>query len=172
MSRRATTLAIAVVLSATIATSAGCASARNGLGTTSGVCFGAIPVGKSALGEPVTPTTLPGATKQPKPVTPVFVGVRTASQKDIDEFESKHSHVDLVAELEKRNKGKLKSLCLVAFRGLFDPSTVKDLLGQVPPAPHRVYAVVVVTEPSNKLLATFVRSKVPISFSHYVVGGG
>jgi hypothetical protein len=171
MNRRFRTLAAAAVFSAMIAASAGCASARNGLGTTSGVCFSAIPVGKSALGKPVTPPTAPGSTKKPRPVMPVFFGVRSASAKDIEKFESKHQHENLVAELKKRNNGQIKSLCLVAFRGLFDPTSVKDLLGPVPPPDDRIFAVAVVAEPKNELLATFIRSKVPISFSHYVVGG-
>jgi hypothetical protein len=98
------------------------------------------------------------------------VGVRSATQKDIDTFGSAHDY--LKDELTKRNGGPLKSLCLVAFHGSFDPGSVHDLLGTVPPAGHRSYAVAVVSEPSNKLLATFIRSKEPISFTHYVVGGG
>jgi hypothetical protein len=150
---RATTAAIVLLMSATVAGTAGCASVRSGLGTSSSVCFRAIPVGKTAV--------------QAKSST--FVGVRSASEKDIEKFGSTHDL--LVAEMIKRNGGKLKGLCLIAFHGSFDPTSVHELLGPVPPVGHRAYAVVVVSEPSNKLLATLIRSKEPISFTHYVVGG-
>jgi hypothetical protein len=166
---RAAAIAIAVLMSATVAGAAGCAAVRNGLGTSSSVCFRAIPVGRGAI----TPSTSTGSsstsTSSGKPVPTTFVGVRSATQKDIDTFGSAHDY--LSAQLKKRNGGPLKGLCLVAFRGSFDPASVRDLLGVVPPAGHRIYAVAVVSEPSNKLLATFLRSKEPISFTHYVVGG-
>jgi len=194
-------LALAIVLSSTVVGVAGCASVRSGLGTSSSVCFRAIPVGREAVADKdaggtgdsgsattdmasarsttstsrtssrttsrmsTTTTTTPY-----KPVTPVFVGVRSASQKDIDKFGSAHNYLKTV--LSERNGGPVKGICLVAFRGDFDPNLVSDLLGTVPPPGHRIYAVVVVSEPSNKLLATFIRSKEPISFTHYVVGGG
>jgi hypothetical protein len=161
---RAAGVAIAVIMSATVAGTAGCAAVRNGLGTSSSVCFRAIPVGKSAVTPP--PSVVPSSGK---PVAMTFVGVRSATQKDIDTFGSTHNY--LKAELTKRNGGPVKSLCLVAYRGSFDPSSVLDPLGPVPALGHRIYAVAVISEPSNKLLATFIRSKEPISFTHYVVGG-
>ncbi len=45
-------LSMAIVLGATVAGTAGCSAARSGLGTSSEVCFEAIPVGKAALGKP------------------------------------------------------------------------------------------------------------------------
>jgi hypothetical protein len=193
-------LSLAVVLAAIVAGVGGCASVRNGLGTSSAVCFRAIPVGRSALGKPA-PVEVPGKpgkpgnsqgtsttsssgagstttshvgsasgpeTTKPGP-NPVFVGVRSASQKDIEAFEGKHD--SLVAELKTRNGGPLKSLCLVAFKGSFDPGSVHSLLGHVPNPGMRIFAIVVVSESSNKLLATFIRSREPISFTHYAVGG-
>ena len=170
-------LSMAVVLCAIVLGTAAC-SARNGLGTSSAVCFRAIPVGKAAVDVPTaagktggSPTSVvPGGTATSRPPNPVFVGVRSASQKQIDTFGASHNYEK--AELTKRNGGPVKSTCLVAFRGSFDPDSVSDLLGPVPPAGHRTYAVVVVSEPSNKLLATFLKSKEPISFTHYAVGGG
>ena len=64
-----------------------------------------------------------------------FVGVRSATQKDIDTFGATHNY--LKEELTKRNGGPLKSLCLVAFHGSFDPGSVRELLGTVPPSGHR-----------------------------------
>jgi hypothetical protein len=166
---RAAAIAIALLMSATVAGTAGCAAVRSGLGTSSSVCFRAIPVGRGAVTPP--PSTAPSSNGQSsgKPVQTTFVGVRSATQKDIDTFGSAHNY--LRSELTMRNGGPLKSLCLVAFHGSFDPTSVHDLLGVVPPPGHRDYLVAVVSEPSNKLLATFLRSKEPISFTHYVVGG-
>ena len=176
----ATVLTMAIVLCAMVVGTAGC-SARNGLGTSSAVCFRAIPVGKAAVDVPKTGTTsgsstqvVPGgassSSSSSPPPSPVFVGVRSATQKQIDSFGATHNYEK--AELAKRNGGPVKSACLVAFRGAFEPDSVSDLLGPVPPGGHRTYAVVVVSEPSNKVLATFLRSKEPISFTHYAVGGG
>jgi hypothetical protein len=165
---RATAVAIAIMLSATVAGTTACAAVRNGLGTSSSVCFRAIPVGRAALTGSISLTSsVPPSTASPRSNT--FVGVRSASQRDIDTFGAQHNY--LHAELTKRNGGPIKSLCLVAFRGSFDPGSVHQLLGNVPPPGHRTFAVVVVSEPSNKVLATFLRSKEPISFTHYVVGG-
>ncbi len=161
---RAAAVAIAVLMSATVAGTAGCASVRSGLGTSSSVCFRAIPVGTAAITPP--PPVVPSSGK---PAQSTFVGVRSATQKDIDTFGSTHNY--LKTQLTKRNGGPLKSLCLVAFHGSFDPTSIRDLLGLVPPPGHRTYAVAVISEPSNKLIATFIRSKEPISFTHYVVGG-
>jgi hypothetical protein len=173
MSRgRSTIAALTVVLSAMVAGTAGCASVvRNGLGTSSAVCFRAIPVGKTAVtSHPTTVVPNGSVPRSPAGPSPVFVGVRSATQKQIDSFGSAHNYEK--AELAKRNGGPVKSVCLVAFRDSFDPNAVSDLLLPVPPPGHRTYAVVVVSEPSNKLLGTFLRSKEPISFTHYAVGGG
>ncbi|MGO9343294.1 MAG: hypothetical protein ACLP6E_12375 [Acidimicrobiales bacterium] len=163
----ATFSATAFVLSAMVAGTASCASVvRNGLGTSSAVCFRAIPVGRSAVTYHPTRIVPNGAPPSPAPPSPAFVGVRSATQKQIDAFGSTHNYDKAV--LAKRNGGPVKSICLVAFRGSFDPSSVSDLLLPVPPPGHRTYAVVVVSEPSNKLLGTFLRSKEPISFTHTV----
>lgn len=188
-------VSIAIVLGATVVGTAGCAAARNGLGTSSEVCYQAIPVGKAALGKPAplivpppattsNPKTAPPTTakrtttttyKQPAPTStkpgpnPDFVGVRSASLKDIYQFGETHSVIE--SELEKANGGPIKSLCLVAFKGSFNPMAVQRLVGEVPQVGQRIYAIAVVSEPSNKLLATFIRSREPISFTHYSVGG-
>jgi hypothetical protein len=160
-------VALVVALGGVAAVGTSCASVRNGLGTSSSVCFRAIPVGRSALGKQ-TSIDLVSGSEPPTPKAPEFVGVRSATQKDIDAFGKKHDSYQTV--LTKRNGGPLKSICLVAFKGAFDPSSVKYLLGTVPSVGHRSYAVVVVSEPSNKILATFLRSKEPISFTHFAVG--
>lgn len=155
---RATAAAIAVLMSATVAGAAGCASVRSGLGTSSSVCFRAIPVGRAAIAGPSSGKSGAGT----------FVGVRSSSQKDIDKFGTTHNA--LVAELTKRNGGPLKGICLVAFHGSFDPVNLHELLGPVPPEGHRIYALAIVSEPSNKLLATVIRSREPISFTHLFIG--
>jgi hypothetical protein len=157
------------VLSAMVIGTAGCTSVvRNGLGTSSAVCFRAIPVGKAAVTVHPTPVLPNGAPQSSPGPSPVFVGVRSATQKQINSFGSTHNYEK--AELAKRNGGPIKSVCLVAYRGSFDPSSVSDVLYPVPPPGHSTYAVVVVSEPSNKLLGTFLRSKEPISFTHYAAG--
>jgi hypothetical protein len=183
-------LSMAIVLGATVAGTAGCAAARNGLGTSSEVCFEAIPVGKAALGKPAPILVPPPTTPVPKttaktPVSttrpteplptltkpgpnPNFVGVRSASLKDIAQFGEKHGTVE--SQLEKSNGGPIKGLCLVAFKGSFDPQSVHDLIGKIPPEGQRIYAIAVVSEPSNKLLAVLLRSREPISFTHYSAG--
>jgi hypothetical protein len=186
---RTAAIAIALLMSATVAGTAGCAAVRNGLGTSSSVCFRAIPVGRGAVTPPSSTTQSSNGQSSNgqssngqssngqssngqssgKPVQSTFVGVRSATQKDIDTFGSAHNY--LRSQLTEKNGGPLKSLCLVAFHGSFDPASVHDLLGVVPPPGHRDYLVAVVSEPSNKLIATFIRSKEPISFTHYVVGG-
>jgi hypothetical protein len=119
---RAAAIAIALLMSATVAGTAGCAAVRSGLGTSSSVCFRAIPVGRGAVTPP--PSTAPSSNGQSsgKPVQTTFVGVRSATQKDIDTFGSAHNY--LRSELTMRNGGPLKSLCLVAFHGSFDPTSV------------------------------------------------
>lgn len=166
---RIAVLVAAVVVSASSIAMSGCADVRNGLGTSSGVCFRAIPVGRSALGNP-EPADLDSTASTKAGPSPVFIGVRSASQKDIDAFGKTHDYYKSV--LTARNGAPLKSVCLVGFRGSFDPTQVRRLLGSVPSAGDRKFAVVVVSEPSNEVLATFIRSRIPISFSHYVVGGG
>jgi hypothetical protein len=172
MMNRSVALVVAFALSASIAMTAGCASVRSGLGTSSAVCYSAIPVGRAAIGKPapVISSSGPGSHAPHPAPSPVFVGIRSASQKDIDIFGKTHDY--LRSELDRRNGGPIHSLCLVAFRGSFDPNSVKDLILPVPPVGRRIYAVVVVSEPHNKLLATFIRTKVPLDFAHYAVGGG
>jgi len=171
---RSVVLVIAAMLSASIAVTAGCATIRSGLGTRSAVCYSAIPVGRSAFEMPAVVTSstsgsLPGQKSRPAP-NPVFVGIRSASQKDIDVFGQKHNY--LKSELDRRNDGPIRNLCLVAFRGSFDPQSVKDVITPIPPPGHRIFAVVVVSEPHDRLLATFIRAREPLSFTHYTVGGG
>ena len=160
-------VAVLVAVGGVAAVGTSCATVRNGLGTSSSVCFRAIPAGRSALGKSTSVDLATGTTPAP-PKAPAFVGVRTATQKDINAFGKRHNSYEAV--LAQRNGGPVKSICLVAFKGTFDPSSLEGLLGTVPPEGHRNYAVVVVSEPSNKVLATFLRSKEPISFTHYAVG--
>ncbi|MFZ0664189.1 MAG: hypothetical protein WAM97_00425 [Acidimicrobiales bacterium] len=111
-------------------------------------------------------TTLP---TRPGP-QPVFVGVINASQKQIDAFGKTHNYKKNV--LATRNGGPVHNVCLVAFKGSFDPALVKYVTGPVPPPGRRLFAMVVVSQPHDKVLATFIRTKEPIRFTHYTVGGG
>jgi hypothetical protein len=179
---------MAIVLGATVAGTAGCSAARSGLGTSSEVCFEAIPIGRAALGKPapivVSPPKAPApspsasasstTTTEPLPTmtkpgpNPDFVGVRSASLKDVEKFDEKHGTIE--SQLEKANGGPIKSLCLVEFKGSFDPQAVHGLIGIVPPVGQRAYATAVISEPSNKLLAVILRSREPISFTHNAAG--
>jgi len=171
---RSIVLSLALLLTSTVALS-GCAAVRSEIGTSSAVCYLAIPVAREAVGQPA-PLPTPSSTdasqshESHKGPNPVFAGVLIASQKQIDAFGKTHNYVQ--TELEKRNGGRIHDVCLVAFRGSFDPQSARYVTGPVPPVGHRTYAIVVVSQPHNKVLATFIRSKEPIRFTHYTVGGG
>jgi hypothetical protein len=168
----------------------GCAAVRTEVGTMSAICFTAIPVARAAMGKPApvpakttTGTTAASSSSTAQAMTtttttarmrpgpdPVFAGVLNSSQKQIDAFGKTHNYLHSL--LVKRNGGPIRSVCLVAFRGSFDPATMKYVTGPIPPVGHRLFAVAVVAEPHDKLLATFIRSRAPIRFNHYTVGGG
>lgn len=168
------------------ATLSGCAAARTEVGTMSALCYTSIPVVRSALGKPAqllpptTTTSVGSEVSSPTSTTapprtrrgpdPVFVGVVNASQKQIDAFGKTHDY--LRSQLDERNGGPIKNVCLVAFRGSFDPATMKYVTGPVPPVGQRIYAIGVVSQPHDKLLAVFIRSREPIRFTHDIVGGG
>ncbi|MHB1712833.1 MAG: hypothetical protein ACYCV7_15780 [Acidimicrobiales bacterium] len=60
----------------------------------------------------------------------------------------------------------LGDVCMVAYRGNFAASSVArpaaTLKGR--------YAVVVLTTPGRRLLATFVLARLPLRFSHQIIG--
>jgi hypothetical protein len=72
--------------------------------------------------------------------------------------------------LAQRSRTRLHNVCLVSYRGTFRPDQVKEPAGPVPPSGVGHFAVVVVTNPQNVLLATFVLEKEPVRFRHLALG--
>jgi hypothetical protein len=122
---------------------AGCTAARDTLGTNSSPCFRALALAEDAVhhrGE--------------------FAGVRLVSDSTL----SKRSHFESV--LKQRSTTPLHDLCLVSYRGSYRPSQVKRPAGKVPASGVGHFAIVAVSTPQNKLLATFVLEKEPVRFRH------
>ena len=138
--------AIAVVALGTLSVT-GCTAARDTLGTNSSPCFRALALAADAVRDR-------GA----------FAGVRLVSASSL----AKLQRVDKV--LAQRSRTRLHNVCLVSYRGTFRPDQVKLPAGPVPPSGEGHFAVVVVTNPQNVLLATFVLEKEPVRFRHLALG--
>jgi hypothetical protein len=135
----------AVALGALTVTS--CTAARDTLGTNSSPCFRALALAEDAVHD-----------------RGVFTGVRLVSAASL----AKLQRVDKV--LAQRSRTRLHNVCLVSYRGTFRPDQVKLPAGPVPPSGEGHFAVVVVTNPQNVLLATFVLEKEPVRFRHLALG--
>jgi len=122
---------------------AGCASARNALGTNSSPCYLALPVARDAVHDRGT-----------------FNGVRLVSAKDLAK------RTRLLDTLVARAGGKLHDVCVVEYRGAFRLDQVERPLGRAPVGGVGRFAVVVVSRDTNRLLATFVRGTQPVRFRH------
>jgi hypothetical protein len=124
-----------------------CTAARDTLGTNSSPCFRALALAEDAVHD-----------------RGVFTGVRLVSALSL----AKLPRVDKV--LAQRSRTRLHNLCLVSYRGTFRPDQVKQPAGPVPPSGQGHFAVVVITNPQNVLLATFVLEKEPVRFRHLALG--
>jgi len=133
----------AVAAVAVAASLAGCTAARNTLGTTSSPCFRALPVAKSAVHGRGS-----------------FAGVRLISSSEL----SKLPHLKGV--IEARSPTRLHDVCAVAYRGKFRRDQVARPAGRVPSTGVGHFAVVVVSSPQNKLLATVLLQSAPLRFRH------
>ena len=122
---------------------AGCASARNALGTNSSPCYLALPVARDAVHDRGT-----------------FNGVRLVPAKDLAD------RTRLLDTLVARAGGKLHDVCVVEYRGAYQLDQVERPLGRAPVGGVGRFAVVVVSRDTNRLLATFVRGTQPVRFRH------
>ncbi|MHB1503905.1 MAG: hypothetical protein ACYCTL_07325 [Acidimicrobiales bacterium] len=137
---------LVVVIGVTLAA---CTSARNTLGTSSSQCYQALPVAAGAVhrrGE--------------------FAGVRLVPPSVLAE----KSHERLRSVLATRAGAGVGHVCAVAYRGSFKLDQVARPIAIPPVVGTGGYAVVVVSVPANRVLATFVLDHLPISFRHNGLG--
>ena len=126
---------------------AGCTAARDTLGTNSSPCFHALALAADAVHD-----------------RGKFAGVRLVSEAAL----SKTHHLQSV--LKMRSTTPLHNVCLVAYNGEYRPSQVMKAAGKVPSSGVGHFAIVAVSSPQNKLLATFVLGKEPVRFRHLALG--
>jgi hypothetical protein len=123
----------------------GCA--RNTLGTTSSPCFQALPVAKEAVHGRGS-----------------FVGVRLVSASEMSKLRRLRGVID------HRSRTPVRNVCVVGYSGTFRPDQVSRPAGTVPASGVGHFAVVVVSNPQNKLLATVVLQREPVRFRHLALG--
>ncbi|HVA02831.1 MAG TPA: hypothetical protein VMU64_03710 [Acidimicrobiales bacterium] len=140
-------LLVISVVALGVSWSSGCTAARNTLGTNSSPCFHALALAADAVHD-----------------QGVFAGVRLVSDASL----AKHGRME--ALIRARSSTPLHSLCLVAYRGTFRLSQVLHPAGRMPSSGVGHFAIVVVSTPQNKLLATFVLEKEPVRFRHLALG--
>jgi hypothetical protein len=139
--RRLAGVAIALVVGA--AALGGCASARNELGTAESHCYIALPAAESAVHH-----------------RGVLHGVRLLTVTSLTSLKPRAS---LLYRAAKDAPGpKVTQVCLFAFGGDFKASDVEDPIGRN--AGH--LAVVELSYPGKRLLATLVARRVPLGFGH------
>jgi hypothetical protein len=127
----------AVVLGASVF--AGCSSARVGLGTTDESCYLALPTASKAAGGHGHLT-----------------GIRKYRVEDIKGLAPRL--YDYLAD----QAPKTQVVCLAGYTGLFSRTMVEKPVGR----PAGKLAVVVVTSPGNRVLATLILKKLPVRFQH------
>jgi hypothetical protein len=136
-------LHVAAGLALCALSAAGCTAARNTLGTNSSPCFRALAIAKDAVHDRGT-----------------FAGVRLVSAASL----AKYRHLDMA--LARRSSTPIRDVCLVSYRGTFGRQQVERPAGHLPPSGIGHFAVVVVSSPANRLLATFVLARQPLRFQH------
>ncbi len=144
-SRRPTVRRIGAMLlvCAVVPLLAACTAEHASLGTGSSPCFLALPAAADAVGH-----------------RGHLDGVRLVPASSI------HAHTRLRALLDRRAGGPVGDVCLVAYTGDFTAATVERPAGSA--AGHD--AMVVLTTPHTRLLATVVLERLPVRFRHPVVG--
>ena len=125
---------------------AGCASPRNSLGTTSSPCFLAVPVATEAVHDQGH-----------------LAGVRLVSGKELAR------HARILDLLTARMGRPVHQVCVVSFLGSFRLDAVERPAGRAPAGGSGPVAVVVVTSPQNRLVATFVVEREPLPLRHEVM---
>jgi hypothetical protein len=139
--RRAARVLPALLLAGSLL--AACSSARDSLGTSDESCYLALPTAKDAVGMPAH-------------THPHLEGVRRFTVADL-----KAPAPHLYAKLKDELSGK-QAVCLVAYTGHFDASTVSKAFGRSSGS----LAVVAVTTPGNKLIGTLILAHLPVNFDH------
>ena len=130
-------VALASLLAVTLA---GCAAARNSLGTTASPCFDALAIAGNAVHHRGT-----------------FAGV---VQVSLDKFNA-DAHRPPGFSMADRG---VRDVCVVAYQGQFRPDQVERPFGPTPAGGVGRYAIVVVSKPQNRLLGTVVRQTEPLRF--------
>jgi len=134
---------VAAVAAATVAL-AGCTSVRNDLGTANSGCYVALPAASAAVGH-----------------TGRLLGVR------LFDVPSLKGTSNLLYEAAVGAPGaKVQRVCLVAFTGHFDAGRVDRPIG----ASTGHLAVVEVSYPGNRLLATLLLGRESLPFGHSHLG--
>ncbi len=145
--RRFHSLLVVSVFALGLSWLSGCTSARDTLGTNSSPCFHALALAADAVHD-----------------RGKFAGVRLVSDSGL----GKMRHVEPV--VKARSTTRLHNVCLVAYRGDFRLSQVMRPAGKMPSSGVGHFAIVVVSTPQNKLLATFVLANEPVRFRHLALG--
>jgi hypothetical protein len=142
---RGTVSCLLVAIAALMATGVlgGCAADRAALGTNSSPCYRALAVAEDAVHSRGT-----------------FAGVRLVGTSSLRHL----PHLEQI--LEERMPTRLTTVCLVAYRGEFRPIQVERPAGPVPPGGVGHFAVVVVSTPQNRLIATVLLEREPVRFRH------
>ncbi|HLX87960.1 MAG TPA: hypothetical protein VKR22_05850 [Acidimicrobiales bacterium] len=125
----------------------GCVSPRNALGTTSSQCYRAVPVASEAVHDRGR-----------------LAGVRLVGQKELDR------HPRMIDLLTSRVGGQVHQVCVISFHGQFRLDGVERPAGPAPSGGSGPVAVVVVSVPQNRLVATFVVEREPLPLRHEVLG--
>jgi hypothetical protein len=136
--RRAARILPALLLAGSLL--AACSSARDSLGTSDESCYLALPAAKDAIGN----------------THPHLEGVRRFTVADL-----KGPAPHLYAKLKEELPGK-QAVCLVAYTGHFEASTVSKAFGRSSGS----LAVVAVATPGNKLIGTLILAHLPVNFDH------
>lgn len=145
MRRRAIALVLLALATGPVSVLGGCTSVRNTLGTNASPCFRALAVAKEAVHDRGT-----------------FTGVHLVSSKTL----AQDAHLEDV--LSARAGMTVKTVCVVSYRGSFRLDQVERPFDHVPRGGVGRYAIVVVSEPQNRLLGTAVRSRQPLRFGHVI----
>jgi len=143
--RRRGAAIVLTLCSLVAATTAGCTSARDTLGTNASPCFEALAIGEDAVHSRGS-----------------FAGVRPVSLTTLS------ADVHMRAELSRLFGTKVHSVCAVSYKGTFGVDQVERPLGPAPPGGLGHYAIVIVSEPQNRLVGTVLRLTQPLRFGHPV----
>jgi hypothetical protein len=133
--------ALAVAVSGVLS---GCSPLRNGLGTSNGPCYVALPAASAAVH---------GSGR--------LVGVRLVAVPGL-----RRAAPSVYAVASVPGGAPVSKVCLVAYSGRFSSSSVSMPRGR----PGGRLAVVVLVYPGNRLLGTIIFRHIPLEFGHARLG--